>query len=236
MNSRGRQTLVERAVMAVAVLFFAYEVAGQTTGKAPVKAGLTASKAPTVPKAAAMTAEESQALLMELNDANKALPASYMFELRHEKIDPQTCFGAKLMNGQRLAGESSGKNYGLRGTKEAREDGVGGSYIVIGSFYSEFRFSIKGKALPAGPYMVHAYSDALELAGDDTKEMRYDNSRRKEVPKGKTATFLLKSPIAAELLAMGAKEGPRFLVSVEGGAIVLLLGENKWSVAPKVTP
>ena len=45
MNSRVRRILVQRAVMGVAVWFFAYGVAGQTTGKAPVKTGLSPSKA-----------------------------------------------------------------------------------------------------------------------------------------------------------------------------------------------
>ena len=206
----------------------------------PVGAQTASPEAASSPQASAIPAappellsqDESFGLVNRLNEATKLFPESYIWGSGQFKVlKPENCFGVRLANGQRLVGESSGQSYGLRG---ARISAAGKEeYVVIGVLYAEFPFSIDNRPLPAGPYVVHAYKDALELWGNDEKETRYDRNRRMDVPLAKEEKLPLKAALPDALLAEKATEIPRFTLAIENGSLVLSLHGNAWKLVPR---
>lgn len=172
-------------------------------------------------------------MLNALNEKEQLVPASYMMPLnKFKKLDPESCSGVRLPQGLRLAAGSSGHDYGLRGFTRA-PDGKERNSVFIGSFYSEFPFLLHSRTFPAGPYMVMAFADALELSGDDPSGTHYDMNRRQQVPNSRVEEIPLRSPIPAELLAKEAPAVPRFVISVDGRAVLLTVLNNKLSITPK---
>jgi hypothetical protein len=199
------------------------------SSQAPSKMAPTA-KAPEQPMAPPQTLSpaESFEVLNTLNEAEKLFPESYLMPLTaYKNLKEDNCFGVHLATGKRLLGESSGKSYGMRGK-------VGDSvFVVIGVLYSEFPFSIDDHPLPAGPYVVHAFKDALELWGNAEKGTHYDPYRRKNVPSPQQEKFPLKVALPDALLAEKAIEIPRFALAVEKGSIMLSFHGNSWKVLPR---
>lgn len=182
----------------------------------------------------ALTAEESFAILNPLNEHNKIFPKSYWVPLAgYKNLKPDNCFGVRLANGQRLAGESSGTG-GLYAGFKSGADGKSGSFIVIGVFHSEFPFRIGSETLRPGPYLLQAYADKLELVGEHESQTRYDSFRRETVPEEKKVTLTLSKPLPEALLEREANETPRFIIGIETSAIVLTLHGNKWTVIPQI--
>ncbi|MDD5542355.1 MAG: hypothetical protein PHX83_04205 [Acidobacteriia bacterium] len=179
-----------------------------------------------------LSQEDSFRLITSLNEAEKLFPESYIFPFTKMKhVSAETCFGVRLANGARLVGESSGKTYGFHGSF-TKADGTKGSFTLIGILHSEFPFSIQDKQFPAGPYILHAYEDALELTGNDESEKHFDYNRRKNVPKARDEKFDLKTRISNTLLSKEAKEIPRFSLAVKNDEIWLELNGNTWKVVP----
>ena len=167
-------------------------------------------------------------MLNSFNEAEKLFPESYMLPLtKYNGLKPENCYGVRLANGLRLVGESAGKDYGVHGHVD------GQVFVLIGILYAEFRFSIENRPLAPGPYMIHAYKDALELSGNAEKGTRYDMNRRKDVPLANEEKFPLKVALPDALLAEKATEVPRFSLAVEHGSIVLSLHGNTWKLVPR---
>jgi hypothetical protein len=156
-----------------------------------------------------------------------------LIEYKKGVLKPENCFGVRLANGLRLAGESSGADYGMHGHTTDKDGKKQGSFVVIGVLYAEFPFAIEDQPLPAGPYVVQAYQDALELIGNHESKTHYDSFRGKQVPDEKSEKLLLKVPLPEALLAEKATEIPRFSLAVEKGAIVLTLHGNTWTLVPR---
>jgi hypothetical protein len=179
---------------------------------------------------------ESFEFLKSLNEAGKIFHESYFFPLsdliKKVALKPENCFGVRLANGLRLVGESSGGGYGVHGTVTDK-DGKKEALVLIGVLHAEFPFAIEEQPLPAGPYMVLAYQDALELVGQHESKTYYDSFRRKQIPEGVTKKLPLKVVLPEALLAEKATEIPRFSLAVEKGAIVLALHGNTWKLVPR---
>ena len=160
-------------------------------------------------------------------------PESYMLPLTEYKdLKAEGCFGVRLANGLRLVGESSGSDYGIHGYT-IDKDGKKDLSVLIGVLHAEFPFSIGGRPLPRGPYVVHASQGNLELKGNHQSKMHYDSNRGKQVPDEKSEKLVLKVPLPEALLAEKATEIPRFSLAVEKGAIVLALHGNTWKLVPR---
>ncbi len=161
------------------------------------------------------------------------MPASFMLPLgKLTALTSERCFGIRLPNGLRLVGQSSGKDYGVRGSNTT-SDGQRREKVLIGSFYSEFPFLFEAKRFAAGPYLVLVFRNALELHGDDHSGTHYDANRRSQVPNALVEEIPFRSPIPDELLAEKATVLPRFGIGVENAAVFLTLLDNKLRITPK---
>jgi hypothetical protein len=204
--------------------------------QAPSKASSTAKAAPkpTAPPAQALSQAESFEMLNTLNEDEKLIPESYIMPLtKHKDLRVENCSGVRLANGKRLAGESGGKSYGMRGFKMGADGKEETTFVMVGLLYAEFPFSINNHSFPAGPYMVHAYKDALELSGNAETGTRYDMQRRKDVPLSLEEKLPFKAALPDAFLAEKATDIPRFTLAVEKGSIVLALEGNTWKVQPR---
>jgi len=222
--------------LALMLLFVLTSVYARTAfPQSPSKASATVKAAPK-PAAPpqALSQAESFEMLNTLNEAEKLVPESYMMPLtKHNGLKAEDCFGVRLRNGKRLAGESSGKSYGLSGSTYSPDGKEKNSFVMIGLLYAEFPFSINNHPLPPGPYMVQAHKDALELVGNAETGTRYDMNRGKDVPLSKEEKLALKLALPDELLAEKATEVPRFALDVVNGSIVLSLHGKTWKVQPR---
>ncbi len=219
---------MKRNIIILIFLFFAF-----VSFQMMAQPGGPSKNAPT-PSAqvVALSQAESFEFIKNLNDKEKIFPESYMLPLTgYKDLKPEGCFGVRLSGGIRLVGESSGKDSGVHGSLIGA-DNKKESYVLIGVFYAEFPFSIQGKPFSAGPYIVQAYRDAMELVGDDVREKHYDMNRQKQVPKERTEKFLLKTSLPQALLEEKALEVPRFSITVNKGIIMLMLHGNSWRIIP----
>lgn len=219
------------------------QTAAPATAAPPAQIGC--AERPKDCEAQPLAQQDSFDFLNRLNETDRLFPESYLIPLRYEHLKADHCFGVRLANGRRLAGESSGRNeYGWN-FFERREDGTTArqwTYGVIGVLYAEFPFSVAGVAMPAGPYVVHAYRNRLELWGNDESEMKQDlrpgaNFLRK-VPKEKKMELPLRADLPDALLEEKAYELPHFSVDVvvagaTKGTIFLSFHGQQWKLVPR---
>lgn len=181
---------------------------------------------------AALSPTEAFEILDGLNKKGQLVPASYLMPATGIKtLTAENCFGIRTPQGLRLAGESSG-TVGLRGFTSTA-DGQKRESVFIGVFHSEFAFLLQAETFPAGPYMVMAFRDALELSGDDQSGTHYDVYRRRTVPNSLVKEIPLSSPIPDELLAEKATAVPRFRISIDETTIFLTVLDNRLRITPK---
>jgi hypothetical protein len=187
-----------------------------------------------VAQAQLLSQTDSFELVSRLNKAGKLVPESYLLPLRGLKsVKAENCFGVRLANGLHLVGESSGSSYGVHGSTHDAKGKETDINVLIGFLYAEFPFMINDKAFPAGPYMLHAHKEALELVGNAETGTRYDMNRRKNVPLGKEEKLALKTALTDAVLAEKATEIPRASLTVDHGSIVLSLQDNNWRIVPR---
>jgi hypothetical protein len=198
------------------------------TGFTGRQSGVVAAQA----RVAALSSAEAYDLLAGLNAKEQLVPVSFMLSLgKYNALDSANCFGIRTPQGLRLAGVSSG-TVGLRGFTFTA-DGQKRESVFIGVFHSEFPFLLQTETFPAGPYMVMAFRDALELSGDDQSGTHYDVYRRRTVPNSLVKEIPLSSPIPDELLAEKATAAPRFRISIDKTTIFLTVLNNRLRITPK---
>jgi hypothetical protein len=199
----------------------------------PVSFGFTAGQPQSASVPQLLAAPDAFEMLKALNEKEALAPASFMMPIeKYNGLKAENCFGIKLASGRRLAGESSGESYGIRGEKISAS-GQRRAQILIGFFHAEFPFSLQAKPFPAGSYIVMAFRESLDIHGDDPSETRYDMNRRAQVPKSRVETLSLAAPLPEELFAEKAAHIPRFTIVIDKGEAALTIHGNKLRLIPR---
>jgi hypothetical protein len=178
---------------------------------------------------------ESLDFLAGLNKDGKLVPESVFPNVQYQGLKAENCFGVRLANGQRLAGESATTGYGYTGTlTEQNPDGTFGkeqTFRLAGFMYSEFPFSIEGQQLAAGPYVLEVFTNSLRLVGNDDDHKIFVGGRF--VPGSKTTKLPAKVPIPDDFVAKNASKNPQYSVTAKGEGVVLRLLGNEWRLTPR---